>query len=170
MPNFWSTTNQKLYESFYGPKTVDTEFNSKVEEVKLAEKNLHHFQNTISRFHHHNGGIRSYLMDLASAFENLYDKDSVFFPHSNQIVTVHREIAKLYDTYHQKIVGLHAGTLDWYGHLDIVKDNVKERDRLRMIHDHYDDKLEKYVKKRTHYLEKGRSESPRFIESFERVI
>jgi hypothetical protein len=54
MPNVWSTTSRHLYESFYGPRTVDTEFNSKVEEIKIAEQNVERvkllFHNLSSNF------------------------------------------------------------------------------------------------------------------------
>jgi hypothetical protein len=169
MPNLWTTTNQKLYQAFHGPKVIDSEFNAKLEEVKLAEKNLHLFHGTISKFHHHHGGIKTYMHDFAMALEGLYDTNSLYYPYTSKIVQTHRDIAKLYDNYYQKVLQLHAGTLNWHRDLDILKDNVKERDRLRLIYEHYDDKIERFVRKRNYNLEHNKKESDRFLKAFERV-
>lgn len=40
MPTFWSVATQKLYEAFSGPRTRDTEFEHKLEEVKQLEKSI----------------------------------------------------------------------------------------------------------------------------------
>ncbi len=38
MPNLWSQYTQKIYETLYGPRTKDTEFDIKVEEIKACER------------------------------------------------------------------------------------------------------------------------------------
>ena len=40
MPNLWTNTTQKVYEVFYGPRTRDTEFDIKVDEMKMHEKSF----------------------------------------------------------------------------------------------------------------------------------
>jgi ribonucleotide reductase beta subunit family protein with ferritin-like domain len=40
MPNLFSTAYQKICETFSGPRTIDTEFNAKVEEMKVLERSL----------------------------------------------------------------------------------------------------------------------------------
>lgn len=169
MPNFFSTANQKLFETFHGPRTVDTEFNAKVEEIKQAERNIYHLQTLLNKVPHYFHGVKDYLEVFTQVIDTSYDRNSTQFVYIDEISNIHRQLLKLYDIYTVNVYGIGQTTHDWSRNLEEVKKNIKERERLRLIHDHYDDKIESYVKRRNKHLEKHTTETSTFIEGFERV-
>jgi hypothetical protein len=56
MPNFWSNTSQALYEKMFGPRTVDTPFNDKVNELKQMTKEIEHAEKIYQNFSSHTAG------------------------------------------------------------------------------------------------------------------
>ena len=168
MPNFWTKTNQSFYEAFHGPKTVDEEFNQKIEEVKKAEKSFTLFNHHLKSLPNYHNGMKTNLNYIPNLIESLYDKESPHFSQATHLNKAHHEIMKYFDHHHMQMQKITLADFDT--RLDAVKRNIKERDRLRRIYDHYDDKIEKYVKKRNANLEKGKAESTAFIEAFDRVI
>lgn len=56
MPNQWSHGIRKMYESATGARTIDTEFNLKVEECKMVEHNLRSIQRLFREFYSNTRG------------------------------------------------------------------------------------------------------------------
>jgi hypothetical protein len=170
MPNLWSTTNRKVYEVFYGPRTVDLDFNRKVEEIKSAEIELANLQHVLHRFHHYQESHKDHASEISVFLANSYDSNSPYWAYTNEASIVNRELEKLHASYLENIANIGQTAKLWEIKLNDIKNNLKERDNLRFTHDHYDAKMEKYVKERNRRLERNSVESPRFIAAFERVI
>jgi hypothetical protein len=99
MPNLWSSTTRQIYEAFAGPGTVDTDFNLKVEELKLSETNIRKVQELFRNFHSHTKGWKTWLQDIYQSYGACYNNDSPYYPVVNEILIVHQELEKLYDTF-----------------------------------------------------------------------
>jgi hypothetical protein len=59
MPNLWSLTYQKICETFSGPRTIDIEFDAKVEEMKNLEKSLIQIKSIFPNFARNTQGINN---------------------------------------------------------------------------------------------------------------
>jgi hypothetical protein len=59
MPNLWTTTYQKICETFSGPRTIDIEFDAKIEEMKNLEKSLYQIKAMFPNFPRNTQGIDS---------------------------------------------------------------------------------------------------------------
>jgi hypothetical protein len=99
MPNAWSTTTRQIYEAFAGPGTVDTDFNLKVEEMKLSETNVRKVQDVFKNFHQHTKGWKTWLSDIYSSYGSCYGNDSPHYEIVNEVLVVHQELERLYDTF-----------------------------------------------------------------------
>ena len=170
MPNIWSRTNRKIYEAFKGPRTVDSDFNKKVSAIKDEEKYLDHLQLIINRFHESRDTHKQHLLEINHFLLNCYDTNSYYWPYMNDIINTHKELEKLHDDYLENIMRITNLSKNLSAKLNQIKENVAERDRLRFIHDHYDEKMEKYVKERNKRLEASKGANLEFEKGFERVF
>lgn len=170
MPNIWSRTNRKIYEAFKGPRTVDTDFNKKVEEIRSEERYLEHLQTIIQRFHESRETHKLHLKEINHFMMNCYDMNSHYWPYMNDIVNTHKELEKLHDNYIENVMRTTNITSDLNVRLNAIRENIRERDRLRFIHDHYDEKMEKYVRDRNRRAESAKAEPIEFVHGFERVF
>lgn len=59
---------------------------------------------------------------------------------------------------------------DWNKYYDDINNLYKQRENLRRIHDHYDEKLEKIIKVRDEKAFKRQNETEKEIIKFDRVI
>jgi hypothetical protein len=50
MPNLWSNTYQRVVEAFNGPRTKDTEFDAKIEELKILERAVQNIKSIFPNF------------------------------------------------------------------------------------------------------------------------
>jgi hypothetical protein len=50
MPNLWTNTYQRVCEAFSGPRTKDTEFDAKVEEMRVLEKAISQIKTIFPNF------------------------------------------------------------------------------------------------------------------------
>lgn len=167
--HIWNTTSQRLYETFNGPRTIDSDFNMKVEETKLAERNMDSMRLLFANFYKHQSGIKVYLSQLYSTIGSSYDNQSPYWEFISEIIFVHQELERVFDVYAENIARVSHQTVEWDRYFSEIRANLKQREHLRFIHDHYDSKIEKLVIKRNQYLQKGKPESSRFLKVFERV-
>lgn len=169
MPNLWAKTSGKVYESFHGARTIDSEFNMKVEEVKQAERNMDGTRQLFRNFYGHFSGTKNFLSELYSTIGTSYDNNSPYWQYISEIIFVHQELERVFDVFAENIARLTHMTGDWDKYFNEIRANLKHREHLRFAYDHYDEKMEKLVKKRTGYLQSGKTESARFLAVFERV-
>lgn len=168
MPNLWTTTGRQLYESFSGPHTVDTEFNLKVEECKLVERNIANIQRLYRNFYKNTSGLKSFFEDVYSTFGACYENNSPYWSTVNEILIVHQEADMLYDILAENINRIYHVSSEWDKYFGEVRSHLKNRDESRFVYDHYDGKMERLVNKRNKKAHLGKTESARFLKSFER--
>jgi DNA repair ATPase RecN len=167
MADYFSPENKKFFQEFYEPKTVDSEYNMKIEQIKIRERNiksLHSLLNKVPLFYH---AIKEYYMTLSSIMKISYDSNSSDY--FKQVSNIYKELLNLFKNYTNSVNVIATNIQDWLKDLDFVKKSIKEREKHRLIYDHYDDKMEKFVRKRKKHLEKNTKETTKFIETFERV-
>ena len=99
MPNFWSSTTRQIYEAFAGPGTIDTEFNLKVEELKMAEKNIENIQKLFRNFNSDTRGVKKWYQDIYSSYAACYTNNTPYYSIVNEIMMVHQELEHLYDIF-----------------------------------------------------------------------
>jgi hypothetical protein len=83
-----------------------------------------------------------------------------------EVVIVHHNLELLYDVMEQNMVKIMSMSVEWDKYFSEIKANLKNRDAMRFVYDHYDEKMEKLVKRRNRY---GSAESQKFLKTFERV-
>ena len=169
MPNPWTNTKQKVYEVFYGPRTRDTEFDIKVEEIKMHEKSFIGIKAILFNFQRNTQGIKNMCKDVYGYLLTTYGENSPYSSLITEISNNHKEIERLYDNMVEQIMGLAASTATWDKYFEDARGNILTRDNYRRTYDHYDGKMEKLVKIRNEKLYKGIQETQKEIEQFDRV-
>jgi hypothetical protein len=169
MPNLWTSTTQKIYEAFYGPRTKDSEFDTKVEELKACERNLQGVKLMFTNFPRNTQGLKAACKDVYTTINLAYSEDSPYFPTIVEIAQVHQEVERLYSNMADVVGMISAQTQEWDRNFLDAKKHISIRDEFRRSYDHYDEKLEKLVKARNLKGSKNQSETPQEIEAFDRV-
>jgi len=169
MPNLWTSTTQKIYEAFYGPRTIDSEFNNKVEELKACERSLGGIRHTLANFQKNTSGLKNLLRDIYSHMSLAYSENSPYWSSIMEVCSAHQEAERLLDGMVEFVGILSSQTLDWERNFDDAKKNIALREEFRRTYDHYDQKLEKLVKSRQDKTTRGAKESDKEIQQFERV-
>jgi hypothetical protein len=170
MPNLWTQTTQKVYEVFYGPRTKDTEFDIKIDEMKVHENSFKGIKAILLNFQRNTQGIKNYCKDVYTYLSSVYGENSAYSAITNELCAIHKEIERLYDVMVEVVTNLAAQTGDWDKYFEEAKTHLATREVFRKTYDHYDMKMEKLVKVRNERLAKGLEESPKDIEVFERVF
>jgi len=169
MPNIWTNTSQKVYEIFYGPKTRDTEFDIKVDEMKMHEKSFLAIKAILYNFPKNTGGIKTMCRDVSNYLTATYEESGAYTGLITEISNVHKEIERLYDIMAEQIKNISITTLQWDRYFEEARANLTTRDNFRRTYDHYDEKMEKLVRTRNEKLYKGIQESQKEMEKFDRV-
>ena len=169
MPNFWSTTTQKIYECLYGPKTRDTEFDEKVEELNNMIGIIKQLRDTITGFPARTNGIQRTCHDLYTNLSVCYADNTVYGEFVRDVCNAHKDIEFAYKSCADSIGALQSLVTEWDKQYNEVQTNLKRRDESREIYDHYDKKMEELVRNRNEKLFRNQSESAKDIEKFDRV-
>ena len=170
MPNFWSTTTQKIYECLYGPRTRDTEFDQKVEELNAMIALIKQIKETITHFPSRTSGIQKTCHDLYSNLSACYSDNNIYSEFIRDVCDAHRNIENAYNSCAQTIGALSQMSTEWDKQYNEVQENLKRREEAREIYDHYDKKMEELVKNRNEKLSRHQSEAPKDIEKFDNPI
>lgn len=168
MPNLWSNTTRQIYETFSGPRTVDTEFNLKVEELKMTERNLANVQRLYKNFYKNTFGIKTFFEDVYASLGSIYDNSSLMWPIVNEVAIVHQEAEVLYDILAENINKIVLVSNEWDKYFGEVRTNLLLRDKARVVYDHYDRKLTNLNKRRQEKQRKGKIESSKLVKHLER--
>ena len=169
MPNLWTKTSQKISEAFSGPRTKDTEFDGKVEEIKIIEKGVLSFKNFLQNMINSTQSLKIFAKEMSTCIKTLYEKNSPYAIFANEINEAHTEMEKLYNTFSSKIISIQSQANDWGILFNDVKSQILKREDLRKKYDHYDEKLEKLYKTRQERLKKNITESNKETELLRRV-
>lgn len=177
MPNQITKLTNQMYESFHGPRTVDTDFNLKVEECHMVEKNIHNIQKLYRNFQRNTVGkqklfilgLKHFFLDVYSTFGTCYENNSPYWPVINQVLVAHQQADALYDVLAHNVSKIAMIANEWDKYFSEVRSNLKSREGLRVAYEHYDARMEKAVKKRHKRQSKNKSEDAHFIKRFEGV-
>ncbi len=169
MPNLWTKTSQKIAEAFSGPRTKDTEFDIKVEEMKIVERGVLGFKNFLSNFSAYTQTLKNYAQDMNAAIRNLYEKNSPYAILAGEMYEAHLQLEKVYDSFINKVNNISAGTKDWHLFFNDAKTQINKREQLRKTYDHYDEKLEKLCKIKQEKMRKNQMETQKEADKFKRV-
>ena len=120
MPNFWTIATQKvssqlkkIAEAFNGPRTKDTEFDQKVEEMKNVESSIASMKNIFQNFVKYTSGIKSFCRDFCIANKTIYDKNSSFGSLANDITDCHSQIERSYEELITSVNEINLATNQW---------------------------------------------------------
>ena len=168
MPNAWSKLLQQTYECFNGPRTVDYEYLKLVEEVKKVRSKIFTVKEIIQSWPERTMPMKGMLLDINTWFSSPIDKDSDFYGFSVDICKVHKEMENSYSACCNAMEGLGKSINEWNQKFLQIKEGIDKREELRKTYDHYDQKLEELVKARNEKFNRGKAETPKEIEHFER--
>ena len=167
MPNLWTKSTQKLSEAFSGPRTKDSEFDRKVEEVKSVERGINDLRNLLKNYQNFTIGIKNVNKEIKDSLKTIYGNSS-FDKVSQEIIDMHTNIEQYYVDMINNINNIYLKTSEWLNGFQTVKDLIEKREVLRREHDHYDEKLEKIYKAREEKLRKGEPSNAKELEFYER--
>jgi hypothetical protein len=57
MPNLWTTTSQRIYEAFNGPRARDLEYDAKIDEVRKVQQGILQMKAIFRNFQGNTQGI-----------------------------------------------------------------------------------------------------------------
>ena len=169
MPNLWSVAKQNICEFFIGPRTKDVEFDKKVEELKKVNRSISELQNFYNNFHQNTKEYVTFNMDISHRLINVYESESIYSKTIDKIIDVHHQ-ARL--RYHDLIVGTNSIKevgLFWDKNYLEVWNIIEKRDQARKAYDHYEQKLEILMNKRSSRLSNGEVETLQESEYYENV-
>lgn len=168
MPNLWTKATQKIAESFNGPRTRDTEFDSKIEEVKSVEKGVINMRQVFQNFLNSTSGFRNTCRELINAIKGVYDNRSPFCSLTKDIVEAHVDLELLYENFFNNVNKLFSRSSEWPVLFTQAKSQVVKREEFRKNYDHYDEKMEKIYKSKQEKLKKGTPETAKDLEFLKR--
>jgi hypothetical protein len=95
MPSIWSNAKQAIMEILTGPRTVDTEFNDKLNELKDMVHTVENIIRIYHNFHYHTEGLKKVSVDI-SCLKLIYPESN---PYSNIINDLINSFKHLEDNY-----------------------------------------------------------------------
>ena len=96
MKNLWNRATQRICEAFKGPRTKDTEFDMKVQEVKQAERGLLLVRQIFYSFDKNMIGFRSFCNEVNTGFRTSHQDNSPYTTISNEVCDLHQEMEALF--------------------------------------------------------------------------
>ena len=78
MPNLWSNTKQTIYEALVGPRTIDLDFNDKLEELKNMYKSVEDITNIYKNIQKHLEGMKYIYMEI-NHLKDIFHKESPYY-------------------------------------------------------------------------------------------
>jgi hypothetical protein len=168
MPNKWTKATQAIYEFFNGPRTVDTEFNLKVEELNSIMNSMKIITSIIKNFPNQTMGLKNFCQSIYNNLTECYKGNSIYIPLIIDICDSHKKIETAYLNLCENITKIENGNLEWKKKFTEVQNSLINREETRKVYDHYDEKMEKLVKERNNKLSKGENEDIKDIEKFDR--
>lgn len=168
MPNIFTKFTQTLSEAFSGPRTKDTEYIKKVEECEKIEKAIFELKETLKKYNSLTKGIKQVNSELKNSIKVIYG-DSHFHPVFEVINDLRDSMNTYYDDLVSSLNNSIAKSSEWLTGFTSVKSCIEQREKLRKVFDHYDEKLESIVAKRQERSRRGEIETSKEMAYYERV-
>lgn len=169
MPNFWTTTSQKIYEVLYGPRTRDVEFDEKVDELTQTIHAVKKIQEIIHSFHQRTEGIQKLACELYTNLPVVYSQNVIYYEFIKDVCAAHKSLETSYVSCAESINSMSQFANEWDKLHNEVNQLLHQREESRQVYDHYDEKMEKLVRNRNDKLARHHNESQKEIDKFERV-
>ena len=167
MPNFWSKITQEAYECFQGPRTIDYDFDKKVQELHLTKEKIFQIRSIITSFPQRTLPLKSMYEEISSSFGLVFDRNSNYYAFMDDVCNAHRALLNAYLECCDLMKRVSESCSNWESQFLEVENDLKKRLELRKTYDHYDEKMEKLVKERNTKFNKGKEESESEIQKFE---
>ncbi len=170
MPNLWTKTTQKIAEAFNGPRTKDTEFDAKVEEMKVVEKGMMSIKALVQNFLNYSVAFRNLCREISSSIKNVYasNKSSPYLSIATDISEGHVELESHFEEMFAGVTKLYSRSSEWSTLFANAKSQIANRETCRKNYDHYDEKMEKVYKSKKEKAKKNVTESTKEIDYMNR--
>lgn len=127
--------------------------------------------------------MKNYFKDVTNLIPPLYENTSPYTPHILEITKYHSEIENYFDIMVKlekfyflllnfkcnEMFSIGATMNDWGKYYEDINNLYKQRENMRRIYDHYDEKMEKFIKIKEEKAFKNVQESQVELAKFERV-
>lgn len=117
-------------------------FDAVYEECEKAEAALKYFVTFVEHFAKSLQGIEYFCTGMSTALVQLYDKSSYHRGAVLQISEVHQSLQQWHGETAGKVSQLVDNARDWLAPFDEVRVAYRQRDKARLIYDHYMSKLD----------------------------
>ena len=87
---------QSVYESFYGPRTVDYDFDKKVQELHLTKEKIFQIRSIITSFPQRTLPLKSMYEEISSSFGLVFDRNSNYYAFMDDVCNAHRALLNAY--------------------------------------------------------------------------
>lgn len=168
MPNFWTNIRQQAYECLNGPRTKDYDFDKKLEELNQTKTKINQVKSIMLSFPTRTAGLLELCEDIIRNLPSAFFKDNSYYPFIDDVACAHKAFQDAYLKCRTSMEQLQKDTQTWDKIFEGIEIDVRKRNDLRKVYDHYDDKLEEMVKERNAKLVKNKPESTSENEKFER--
>lgn len=114
-------------------------------------------------------GFKTLCEEIVTSLTSLYDVSSPYWSVINEIIFIYGEADKIYDYLALQVVEIHKTCSAFDLKYKEVMSEVQKREDARRTYDHYDQKMQKLVKKREEKASKYELETHKDFEYFGRV-
>lgn len=168
MPNLITKFTQTISEAFKGPRTKDVEFDKKVEEFKNIEKAIVDLREILKNYSNHTKGIKHVNNEIKNCIKVIYG-NTHFSTVYDIIAEINDSINSHFDDLITNLNNILAKSTEWLAGYSNLKTTIEQREKLRKVFDHYDEKLENIVSKRQERIRKNEIETTKDLIYYERV-
>ena len=127
--------------------------------------------------------MKNYFKDVSNLLPPLYENTSPYTPHILEITKYHAEIENYFDIMVRlkipfliyfnykciEMVSIGATISEWNKYYEDINNLYKQRENMRRIYDHYDEKMEHFIKIRDEKVFRNTQEAHSEITKFDRV-
>jgi hypothetical protein len=107
--------------------------------------------------------------DVFLSLSVLFSETNPYYPVVKDILEVHKSLDLAYEEMATNISNLGKHTMEWDKLFEEAKNNLNQREALRRIYDHYDEKFEKLVRLRNEKAHRNIADTQKETERFDRV-
>lgn len=168
--NTFNKIKQPLVEAFNGPRTVDFEFDKKVEEYKLVRNRVMLIKEVLDTYADRLTGWKE-ILNKISTFDLAFDKDQKAYSNfMHNVVQAHKALLQKIVCMQSELTKLSNISNKFIDQFNEIDGKLEVRKEKRKDYDHYDEKMEELTKDRNKTLSKGKTPSESDEERYTRNI
>jgi len=147
MPNLITKFTQSISEAFSGPRTKDVEYDNKIIELASIENALNKLRQAYKEYENLTKGFKNLNKQIKESIKIIYS-NTHFAPLYEIIDDVRDSINHNYEKKIKNINNIISKSTEWLAGYENTKHIIDQRQNLRKIYDHYDEKIENLINKR----------------------